>query len=106
MGCCEIVPPFLGSSGGGGGGGGKPGEGTVFSYTVSGAEPDLSELVIPLPAVRGSTAYVVFPSQGDAALQVGMSVSAVSKTVNDFVLSLSINATAGDVFNFYVADPY
>lgn len=75
-----------------------------FEYEVTGAEPDLSELVIALPAVRADTNYRVFSSQGTATYQLAMNVDAASKTVAQFVLSLSGPATAGDVFNFIIAE--
>jgi hypothetical protein len=74
----------------------------VFGYVVTGLEPDLSELVVPLPAVRANATYRVFPSQGQCTNLLGM--AAAGKTVAQFVLSLSAPSTAGDVFNFLVVD--
>lgn len=90
---------------GGGGGGGDTGNPQRFTYTVTGAEPDLSELVIALPAARASANYLVEMSQQEAAYQLGMNVATSSKTTTQFVLSLSANATAGDIFVFTVSDP-
>ncbi len=81
------------------------GLGQRFSYTVTGVEPDLSELTIPLPAARANALYQVTPSQGTATFGLHMNVANASRTINQFVLSLSGNATAGDVFWFTVADP-
>jgi hypothetical protein len=76
-----------------------------FQYIVTGTEPDLTELVIPLPAVRAAATYLVFPAQEDCANQLGMNVATASKLVNQFTLSLSASATIGDVFSFAVVDP-
>jgi hypothetical protein len=75
-----------------------------FTYTVTGLEPDLSELTIPLPAARANALYQVTPAQATAAFQLGMNVDNGSRTVAQFVLSLSNDATAGDIFYFVVAD--
>ncbi len=76
-----------------------------FTYTVTGAEPVLSELVIPLPVARANTLYQVFPAQGQATFGLHMNVQTASKQVGQFTLSLSGDATAGDVFAFQVLDP-
>lgn len=74
----------------------------AFSYTVTGAEADRSELTIPLPSSRSDTNYSITPSQETATYLLGMRVT--SKTTSNFVLSLSANATAGDVFKFVLAE--
>lgn len=77
----------------------------AFSYTVLGTEPDLANLVIPLPAVRGSNAYLVWPQMQAGTNFFGMPM-VKSKTTSQFVLALSANATAGDVFAFYLVDAF
>lgn len=77
----------------------------AFSYTVLGTEPDLANLVIPLPAVRGSNAYLVWTQMQGGTLFYGVPMIK-SKTTTQFVLALSGNATAGDVFAFYVVDAF
>lgn len=94
--------PFV--VGGGSGGGGSSGNPQVFTYEVTGLEPDLSELDINLPAARAGTSYSVHPAQQTATNILGMAIDNSSKTINDFVLSLSGDATAGDIFSFYVVD--
>ncbi len=84
--------------------GGSSGNADRFNYTVTGLEPDLSELTIPLPETRADAAYEVTPSQSTATMLLLMNVDASSKTTAHFVLSLSANATAGDVFSFVVSD--
>lgn len=90
---------------GGGGGGGGGGNAQRFQYTVTGVEPDLSELVIPLPAARSDALYLVTPSQEQATYGLHANVATASKTTTQFTLSLSADATAGDVFSFIVDDP-
>ena len=89
----------------GSGGGGDTGSAQRFQYTVTGLEPDLTELEIPLPAARANAAYLVWATQEEATNQVAMSVDTGSKTINDFILSLSGEAAVGDIFTFQVADP-
>lgn len=76
-----------------------------FQYTVDGTEPDLTELTIPLPVGRANANYLVFPAQEEATNIVGMSVDTASKTTTEFVLSLTGEASIGDVFSFNVVDP-
>lgn len=93
------------TSTGGGGGGGDSGDPQRFTYTVTGAEPDLSELVIALPAARASANYQVQVAQGTAAFGLNPNVANSSRTTTQFVLTLSNDATTGDVFWFTVVDP-
>lgn len=73
----------------------------VFQYTVTGAEPDLSELAISIPTATADTAYgVVFTTQGAARTLVG---DINTKTTVSFVLSLTGDASAGDVITFYLS---
>ncbi len=85
--------------------GGPGSDGTqVFGYTVTGAEPDLANLVIALPVARATALYRVFPAQDQGAAFLAMRVDLTSRTVAQFVLSLSSNATTGDQFSFLVSD--
>lgn len=90
---------------GGGGGGGGSSTAQRFQYTVVGSEPDLSELVIALPAGRADALYLVFVTMATVTDQLGLSVANASRTPTQFVLSLSSPAQAGDIFSFLVDDP-
>lgn len=73
----------------------------VFQYTVTGAEPDLSELTIPIPTATADTAYgVVFTTQGATHTLAG---DVNTKTTTTFRLSLTGDASAGDVLTFYLS---
>lgn len=87
------------------GGGPDQGHPQRFQYTVTGLEPDLSELTIPLPAARLNNAYLIQMSMEQATSIVGMAVDTASKTTTQFVLSLTGPATAGDIITFFVQDP-
>ncbi len=76
---------------------------TAFSYTVLGTEPDLANIVVPLPYVRPDAAYNVQATMGTFTAILGIAVPVLGRTVNDFVLSLTAGATAGDTFDFVVA---
>lgn len=78
---------------------------TSFRYEVVGDELDLSELIIMLPSARADTEYTVTPAQETATYVLGMHVADASKATDHFTLSLTANATAGDVFVFIVATP-
>lgn len=104
MSCCDDFVDD-GFAGGSGGGGGSTGNAQRFQYTVTGAEPDLTALVIALPAARANASYLVFYAQEQAAVLLSMAVLTANKTVAQFVLSLSASASIGDVFSFNVVDP-
>jgi hypothetical protein len=73
----------------------------VFQYTVTGAEPDLSELTISIPTATANTSYgVVFTTQGAVRTLVG---DINTKTTTTFRLSLTGDASAGDVLTFYLS---
>jgi len=78
---------------------------TPFNYTVLGTEPDLANLVIPLPATQPDTGYFVQPWQAEHARFLAMATPDSGKTTTHFVLNLSANATTNDVFNFTVMHP-
>lgn len=76
-----------------------------FSYTVTGLEPDLDNIIIPLPTARANVLYMVWVQKATVAFQLDTNIAEASRTVINFVLTLSAMATAGDVFWFYVDDP-
>jgi len=94
---------------GGGGATGPTGPGgpvvTPFNYTVLGTEGDLANLVIPLPGAQPNTGYYVVPWQAANTNFLLMAIPDSGKTTTQFVLALSSNSTAGDVFNFIVMHP-
>ena len=92
-------PFWVANSGGGGGGGG----GTVetFRYTVTGLEPDLTNIVVPIAPAQPDAAYQVTVTQGVRTNLLGTSI--LSQAAASFVLSLSAPATVGDVFSFILA---
>lgn len=90
--------PLIAIGGGGGGGFIQP-----FTYTVTGVEPDLANLVIPVSPSQPDGAYVVVSSQGNRASFLGMAIE--SQVGAHFVLALTNVATAGDVFEFVLTRP-
>lgn len=75
----------------------------AFTYTATGLEADPAELTIPLPATRADANYLVFWSQGAATVLLAGRIT--TKTVDDFVLTLSADSSDNDEFNFHVVDP-
>lgn len=82
-----------------------PGTQQVFAYQVDGTEADRSNIVIPLPAARADALYQVQITQSTAANYLGPKIQAASRTTTEFVMSLTANATVGDIFWFTVANP-
>lgn len=82
-----------------------PSTAQVFSYEVTGLEPDPDNLVITLPAARANALYQVQVTQSTSTNFLGPQVAAASRTTTEFVLSLTSDATAGDIFWFTVEDP-
>jgi hypothetical protein len=75
----------------------------VFGYTVTGAEPDPSEIAIALPVAQPDASYgVVATCQGVASI-AAFDVAAASRTPTGFVLSVTGDLQAGDVVTFYVS---
>jgi hypothetical protein len=74
-----------------------------FQYTVTGVEPDLSELIILLPVALANTSYNVVVTTQGAAQIMAYDVANVSKTTTQFVLSSTANFQAGDVIGFLVS---
>jgi len=100
-GTTALVPrPFIIGGAASGSGGGMSAD--VFSYTVTGVEPDQSDLTITLPAARGDTDYVVLFSQGNAAGILGGRFPEAGRTTTDFRLLLTSDASAGDTLDFFV----
>lgn len=91
------------------GGGGGSGASQRFAYTVNGTEPDLSDIVIPLPAARPNAGYLVQVTQAieDPLTQnfLGPAVKPSSRTGAQFRLLLTSDAAVGDTFWFTVDDP-
>lgn len=77
---------------------------TRFRYTVTGAEPDLTEITINLPTTRDANTYIVTVEQEAYTSMLDARVLNADKTTTQFVLLLSSAATAGDVFAFVVRD--
>ncbi len=94
-----------GTDTGGGGGGGAAGNPQAFQYVVTGAEPDLSELTIPLPVARPNNTYLVIVQQAGVDVLLEYDIPDGSLTTTDFLMSLSAEASASDIFTFYVVDP-
>lgn len=91
-------------------GGGIPntGNGQFFRYTVTGAEPDLSDFMVPLPAARASDVYRVTGDLAGATVIVGLDfpdLVAGDRTTTDFRLVATAPLTAGDQIDFHVFDP-
>jgi hypothetical protein len=76
----------------------------AFQYTVTGLEPDLTELTITFPVPRVNLAYGIAIGQQQATALLASNVATASKTLLNFVLTLSAPATAGDIFTIFVAD--
>ena len=72
-----------------------------FSYTVTGLEPDLANITVPIAPPQPDGNYQLVVSQGTKTNFLTMSIA--SKTGANFVLELSSTATAGDVFDFILA---
>jgi hypothetical protein len=98
----QVPQPFWVS----GGGAGSAAKEQGFSYTVTGAEPDLANLVIPLPSARPSAAYNVQITPQTQAIQTTYNAPDADKTNNQFVLALGTDATAGDKFSFLIYDDF
>src|SRR5574338_202837 len=77
----------------------------VFAYTVTGLEPDASNLVIPLPAARADALYQVQVTQSTNTNSLAPWVTASTRTTTQFTLSLGSAASVGDIFWFTVQDP-
>jgi hypothetical protein len=94
----------LGATDLGGGGSGGAGHLQSFQYTVTGLEPDLAQIVIPLPSARSSSTYVVVCTPNGVTDIVGYDCPKTLYTTTQFQLVLTIAAQAGDVFGFQVHD--
>ncbi len=77
----------------------------IFSYTVTGLEPDLSEITIPLPAARLDDDYLVLFTSGGVVNEVTADIPPGTKTVAQFLAIFSADLTAGDLLTFLVANP-
>ena len=84
-----------------GGGGGGP---TIqaFTYTVTGTEPDRSQIVVSLPTAMPSTAYVVMATcQGTAGI-VPVDVPASLFSTTEFTVVGTGEFSTADVIGFVV----
>lgn len=83
--------------------GGAPGTTHVqpFSYTVTGLEPDLANITIPIAPSQPDGNYQLTVSQGAKTNFLATSIGA--QVGASFVLELSNVATVGDVFEFILA---
>lgn len=82
--------------------GGAPGTTHVqpFSYTVTGLEPDLANITIPIVPSQPDGNYQVAVEQGAKTFFLVTSTS--NKLAASFILNLSGNATVGDVFDITI----
>jgi hypothetical protein len=82
-----------------------PGNPHSFEYTVTGSEPDLANIVITFGTARSDATYDVYPQLQAGTDFYGMP-QITTKLDASFVLALSANAVAGDVWAFYVVDAF
>lgn len=82
-------------------GGGGSGGATIlaFTYTVTGDEPDLSEITITMPIPQESDYIAVAQCQSVTAI-AGFDIT--DKSPTDFLLTATGNLTAGDIIAFIV----
>jgi hypothetical protein len=79
----------------------------AFTYTVTGAEPDLSDFVVPLPAARVNDDYVVTWGLGGVSVIFGVDAPdliAGDRTTAQFRVVLSQPAVVGDKIDFIIMD--
>jgi len=80
---------------------------TVFRYTVTGVEPDLSDFFITLPAARANDTYRIVGQCAGVASIIPFDlpdIAAGDRTTTQFRLIASSVFTAGDKLDFIVAD--
>lgn len=85
-----------------GGGGSSTSTLIVFDYIVTGSEPDLSELTIPLPTAQSAVYGVTATCQGVAAI-VAFDIPRDQQTTTEFVCITTAELQAGDRITFFVA---
>lgn len=79
----------------------------AFRYTVTGAEPDLSDFMINLPAVRATDNYRVVSTGATMAQNTPFTLPdslAGDRTTTQFRLLAIAALTAGDTIDFVVSD--
>lgn len=81
--------------------GAAPSSAQAFTYTVTGAEPDLSEITITLPTAIPGASYLVFPQCHGVTNIAGFDIT--NRTNATFHLVATGNLTAGDVIGFFVS---
>lgn len=84
------------------GGGGSSNTLQVFSYTVGGEEPDLSEIVITLPFPISESYGVVATCQGVQSI-IGLDIPEDLKTDTQFTVIGTDEFSTGDVLMFFAA---
>lgn len=78
-----------------------------FRYTVTGAEPDLSDFFVTLPVARADDIYRVQGTLAGVALIVGFDcpdVAAADRTTTEFRFVSTAPMTAADQIDFLVMD--
>jgi hypothetical protein len=75
----------------------------VFFYTVTGAEPDLSALVIPIPVATADVNYAVVATCQGAVGIVPFDIPNASKTTTHFVAIATGDLTAADAIAFFLS---
>lgn len=97
-----------GATGPTGPGGGAGGSAQSFRYVVTGAEPDLSDFVVPLPAARATDVYRITWGLAGVAVIVGLDFPDLipgDRTTTQFRVIATAAMQAGDQIDFYVSDP-
>jgi len=85
-----------------GGGGGGTSTLVVFDYIVTGEEPDLSELTIPLPTAQTAVYGVTCTCQSVVAI-VAFDIPRDQQTTTEFVCIATAELQAGDRITFFVS---
>lgn len=85
-----------------GGGGGTTSTLVVFDYIVTGEEPDLSELTIPLPTAQTAVYGVTCTCQSVGAI-VAFDIPRGQQTTTEFVCIATSELQAGDRITFFVS---
>lgn len=97
-----VLPTQWIKVGDGSGGGGTTLQ--IFTYDVTGAEPDLSEIDVTLPSAMADTSYgVIAQCQGTTNI-AGLDVPDASKTTTQFTVVATGNLTIGDRLLFMVGE--
>lgn len=104
--CCGPFVPASFTGDASGGGGGVPGF-QAFRYTVTGAEPSLSDFMVTLPVARANDTYRVQGTLAGVVVIVGIDLPdlvAGDRTTTQFRFVSTAPMTAGDQIDFLVSD--